>query len=87
MDFGRILIYDPKGNVFAVASKAGAPRTMFKPDDGMDYWAEQKAREAKRQQASADRKSRDDEAGSASYTSISAMPAGTPSRAGETSAV
>jgi len=56
---GDKLFYDPKGNVFAVASKAGAPRTMFKPDDGMAYWEEQKAKEAKRQ---ASRKSRDDDA-------------------------
>jgi pyocin large subunit-like protein len=51
---GDVLLYDPKGNVFAVASKAGAPRTMFKPDDGMAYWEQQKAREAKRQAARAD---------------------------------
>ena len=48
---GDTLIYDPKANIFAVASKDGAPRTMFKPDDGMAYWEEQKAREAKRQTA------------------------------------
>lgn len=48
---GDTLLYDPKSNVFAVRSKAGAPRTMFKPDDGMAYWEEQKAREAKRQTA------------------------------------
>ena len=54
---GDRLFYDPNGNVFAVASKAGAPRTMFKPDDGMAYWEEQKAREARRQ---ANRRSRDD---------------------------
>jgi pyocin large subunit-like protein len=46
---GDTLFYDPKGNVFAVASKDGAPRTMFKPDDGMSYWEEQKTREEKRQ--------------------------------------
>lgn len=46
---GDKLFYDPRGNVFAVASKAGAPRTMFKPDEGMAYWEEQKAREARRQ--------------------------------------
>ena len=46
---GDKLLYDPKGNVFAVMSKAGAPRTMFKPDEGMAYWEEQKAREARRQ--------------------------------------
>ena len=56
---GDKLFYDPKGNVFAVASREGAPRTMFKPDEGMAYWEEQKAREAKRQ---ASRRSRDDDA-------------------------
>ncbi len=55
---GDRLFYDPKGNVFAVASKAGAPRTMFKPDEGMAYWEEQKAREARRQ---ASRRTRDDD--------------------------
>ena len=46
---GDRLFYDPKANVFAVATKEGAPRTMFKPDDGMAYWEQQKAREAQRQ--------------------------------------
>ena len=46
---GDKLFYDPKANVFAVASRAGAPRTMFKPDEGMAYWEEQKSREARRQ--------------------------------------
>ncbi|WP_297506995.1 hypothetical protein [uncultured Caulobacter sp.] len=45
---GDLLIYDPKSNVFAVVSREGAPRTMFKPDEGAAYWDEQKAREAKR---------------------------------------
>ena len=45
---GDTLIYDPKANVFAVATAEGAPRTMFKPDDGPAYWEEQKAREATR---------------------------------------
>jgi pyocin large subunit-like protein len=53
---GDRLIYDPQGNVFAVATKDGAPRTMFKPDDGMAYWEEQKARESKQAKAG----SRDD---------------------------
>ena len=39
---GDKLFYDPNGNVFAVATSAGAPRTMFKPDDGMAYWEKQK---------------------------------------------
>ena len=55
---GDVLLYDPKGNVFAVKSRAGAPRTMFKPDEGMAYWEEQKAREARRQTT---RRSRDDD--------------------------
>jgi pyocin large subunit-like protein len=55
---GDILYYDPKGNVFAVASKEGAPRTMFKPDDGMAYWEKQKDREAHSQQASSSRRSK-----------------------------
>ena len=56
---GDVLLYDPRANVFAVRSKAGAPRTMFKPDEGMAYWEEQKAREARR---SASRRNRDDDA-------------------------
>ena len=45
---GDKLIYDSKSNVFAVVSKDGAPRTMFKPRDGAAYWDEQKSREAER---------------------------------------
>lgn len=56
---GDKLFYDPKSNVFAVASRAGAPRTMFKPDEGMAYWEEQKTREERRQ---ASRRNRDDDA-------------------------
>ena len=59
---GDRLFYDPKANVFAVASKAGAPRTMFKPDEGMAYWEEQKARESRRQTARRSRSAADDEA-------------------------
>jgi pyocin large subunit-like protein len=44
---GDKLIYDPVGNVFAVATKDGEPRTIFKPDDGPAYWAKQKAEVAK----------------------------------------
>jgi pyocin large subunit-like protein len=43
---GDKLIYDPKANVFAVVSRDGAPRTMFKPRDGASYWQEQKDRVA-----------------------------------------
>lgn len=60
---GDTLFYDPKANVFAVADKAGAPRTMFKPDDGAAYWDQQKDREKNRQQASRrSRRSQDDAA-------------------------
>lgn len=45
---GDTLLYDPKGNIFAVVTKDGAPRTMFKPDDGPAYWQEQKAKESAR---------------------------------------
>ena len=55
---GDILFYDPKGNVFAVSNKEGAPRTMFKPDEGMAYWEKQKDREERSQQARSSRKSR-----------------------------
>jgi pyocin large subunit-like protein len=48
---GDTLFYDARTNVFAVASKDGLPKTMFKPRDGAAYWAEQKDRDAKRQTA------------------------------------
>lgn len=57
---GDTLFYDPKGNVFAVANRDGAPRTMFKPDEGAAYWDEQKAREARRETAGTDRRRSDD---------------------------
>ena len=50
---GDVLMYDPKANVFAVASRAGAPKAMFKPDKGASYWQEQKDREAHPQSAQA----------------------------------
>lgn len=40
---GDKLIYDPRGNVFAVAAADGAPRALFKPKDGAAYWEKQKA--------------------------------------------
>jgi hypothetical protein len=42
---GDLLIYDGDSNTFAVATRAGAPRTMFKPRDGAAYWEQQKDRE------------------------------------------
>lgn len=45
---GDTLIYDPASNTFAVVTREGAPRTMFKPDNGAAYWTQQKQREADR---------------------------------------
>ena len=39
---GDTLIYQASTNTFAVVARNGAPRTMFKPTTGADYWAEQK---------------------------------------------
>lgn len=41
---GDVLLYQASTNTFAVVDADGVPRTMFKPDDGPAYWAEQKAR-------------------------------------------
>lgn len=43
---GDTLFYDAKHNIFAVSNKDGAPRTMFKPDEGAAYWDKQKASQA-----------------------------------------
>jgi pyocin large subunit-like protein len=40
---GDVLLYQASTNTFAVVDRAGTPRTMFKPDEGEAYWAEQKA--------------------------------------------
>jgi pyocin large subunit-like protein len=45
---GDVLLYDPAGNVFAVVTRTGAPRTIFKPRDGAAYWEQQKKIEAAR---------------------------------------
>jgi len=45
---GDALLYDAKSNTFAVVTKDGAPRTMFKPRDGAAYWQQQVAREQAR---------------------------------------
>lgn len=52
---GDVLIYDPAGNVFAVATAEGAPRTMFKPREGAAYWEQQKSLEASRVARAAER--------------------------------
>ena len=41
---GDTLIYQASTNPFAVVARDGTPRTMFKPDDGAAYWAQQKER-------------------------------------------
>ena len=38
---GDTLRYDPNTNTFGVLSKDGAPRTMFRPNSGIDYWNRQ----------------------------------------------
>lgn len=40
---GDVLLYQASTNTFAVISRQGVPKTMFKPDEGAAYWAEQKA--------------------------------------------
>ena len=41
---GDTLYYQASTNTFAVVARDGTPRTMFKPNDGPTYWAEQKER-------------------------------------------
>ena len=43
---GDTLIYDKASNTFAVVTKDGAPRTLFKPDGGPSYWDQQKQDQA-----------------------------------------
>ncbi|MBA8737071.1 hemagglutinin repeat-containing protein, partial [Chromobacterium violaceum] len=38
---GDVLLYDPATNTFAVKNSSGAPRTMFRPGDGINYWKRQ----------------------------------------------
>lgn len=40
---GDTLYYNAATNTFAVATRDGAPRTMFKPREGAAYWVEQQA--------------------------------------------
>ena len=40
---GDTLMYQASTNTFAVVARNGTARTMFKPDNGPAYWAEQKA--------------------------------------------
>ncbi len=61
-----MLYYDPKANIFAVADREGAPRTMFKPRDGMAYWQQQKQRASDTSRARSDSRYTSRDAGSAS---------------------
>jgi uncharacterized protein RhaS with RHS repeats len=38
---GDVLRYDPKTNTFGVKGADGSPKTMFRPNDGIDYWNKQ----------------------------------------------
>ena len=38
---GDKLFYNPKSNIFGVQNIDGAPKTMFRPDAGLDYWKRQ----------------------------------------------
>ena len=37
----EMLIYDPVTNTFLVRNADGAPKTMFRPADGINYWNRQ----------------------------------------------
>lgn len=43
---GDTLFYNARQNIFAVMTRDGAPRTLFRPDDGAAYWQKQKANAA-----------------------------------------
>jgi len=38
---GDKLFYDPASNTFGLQAVNGAPRTMFRPTDGINYWNKQ----------------------------------------------
>lgn len=38
---GDRLFYNPRSNTFGVQARDGAPRTMFRPTAGMEYWNRQ----------------------------------------------
>jgi len=40
---GDVLLYQASTNTFAVVSRDGVAKTMFKPREGAAYWTEQKA--------------------------------------------
>ena len=38
---GDRLFFNPRDGTFGVQNRDGAPRTMFRPDDGIEYWRRQ----------------------------------------------
>lgn len=40
-DNGDTLYFDPASGIFAVRASNGAPRTFFRPNNGMAYWERQ----------------------------------------------
>lgn len=50
---GDTLLYSPERNLFAVVTRDGAPRTLFRPEEGADYWRKQIDREVLRADRSA----------------------------------
>lgn len=45
---GDVLMFDARSDVFAVVTKTGAPRTLFRPFDGEAYWQKQQIIETAR---------------------------------------
>lgn len=43
---GDTLLYNAQDNIFAVMTKDGAPRKLYRPPEGAGYWAQQKQIEA-----------------------------------------
>jgi len=39
---GDTMYYNPSTNTFAVKNADGTPKTMFRPENGMEYWERQK---------------------------------------------
>ncbi|WP_072037747.1 S-type pyocin domain-containing protein [Enterobacter sp. Bisph1] len=39
---GDVMYYHPATNTFSVKTKDGVPKTMFKPNGGLEYWEKQK---------------------------------------------
>jgi hypothetical protein len=55
---GDVLVYDARSNVLAIATRDGAPRALFKPRDGQQYWADLKQQAAAGDDPSSRRRTR-----------------------------